>query len=157
MYKNLNLFFILILLINKLVCGQNFIPEPQIGQVAVPVANKIYYTGGIVSKSNMIYLDLDKGWVDLTSQGVYLPPKAGHAADIGGANQDLIFMIGGYLEEQNVVYQFDTKTNALIKPIIQGITPPGRNLINAVSYKGKIYVYGGINDSNEVIYNVGYY
>src|SRR5436190_19281482 len=109
MYKNLNLIIILSLLflLNKLVSGQRFIPGPRVGQAVVPIGDRTYYIGGIVksvsSSSNFIYLD--KTWVDLTTQGVNLPLKAWHAADIGGANQDLIFIVGGILEEQNIIYQ----------------------------------------------------
>src|SRR5687767_3220314 len=95
-YKNLNLIIILIIFVNKLVYGQNFIPGPRVGQAAVLVRDRVYYTGGVelppYSNSNFFYLG--KTWVDLTSQ-VNLPTKRFHAAGIGGTNQDLIFMIGG--------------------------------------------------------------
>src|ERR1043166_3187230 len=148
MYKNINLFIVLILLVDKMVYGQNFIPGPRTGQAAVLIGNRIYYTGGEefapLSKSKFFYYELDKMWVDLTSQVVDFPLiKSFHAADIGGVNQDLIFMIGGVREEQSVVHQFDTKTNTLTKPIIQGKIPSGRRFVNSVSYKVKIYVFSG--------------
>src|SRR5688572_8517363 len=146
-YKNLNLFIILIILVNKVVYGQNFIPGPRTGQAAVLVGDKIYYTGGyeFIPLSNFFYLELEMNtWIDLTNQGVNLPLIAGHAADIGGINQDLIFMIGGVYGEQNIVYQFDTKTNTLTTPLIQGNVPPIRGYINTVSYQGKIYVLDGL-------------
>src|SRR3954451_7779838 len=105
-HKNLNLFIILIILVNKVVYGQNFIPGPRLGQAAVLIKDKIYYTGGgktdtaPVPFGNFFYLETDKTWVDL-SQEVNLPLIAAHAADIGGVNQDLIFIIGGLLGEQN--------------------------------------------------------
>jgi hypothetical protein len=43
---------------------------------------------------------------------VNLPLAAWHVADIGCVNQDLIFIIGSQLSEQDIViivYQFDTK------------------------------------------------
>src|SRR4051795_11566652 len=153
---NLNLFIILIILVNKVVYGQNFnfIPGPRTLQAAVHVGDKIYYIGGQefapFSHSNFFYLETDKTWVDLASQGVNLPLTAvGHTADIGGINQDLIFIIGG---EQNTVHQFDTKTNTLTTPIIQGKMPPIRGIMNSVSYEGKIYMFGGY-EPNNVIYN----
>src|SRR5688572_5644092 len=104
LYKNLNLSIILsllFLLVNKVVYGQNFLPGPRVRQAAVLVGDKIYYIGGIeeppLSNSNFFYLG--KAWVDLASQGVDLPSKAGHTVDIGGVNQDLIFIIGD-LDEQ---------------------------------------------------------
>jgi N-acetylneuraminic acid mutarotase len=121
MYKNLYL-FVLFLLVNRVVYGQNFLPGPRVGQQAVLVGDKLYYTGGLesppLSNSNFFYLDGQaRVWVELKSKGVNMPTKATHMADIGGANQDLIFIFGGILEEQNTVYQFDTKTNTLSTPI----------------------------------------
>src|SRR3954452_3810544 len=132
MYKNLNLFVLLsllIILVNKVVHGQTFIPGSRLGQASVLLGDKLYYIGGleVTPQSNFIYIGgPERIWVDLPSQGVNLPLKAGHIADIGGANQDLIFIIGGVLETQNTVYQFDTKTNTLTKPIIKGLIPTGR-------------------------------
>jgi N-acetylneuraminic acid mutarotase len=153
MYKGLNLLIILILLVNKVIYGQNFTPGPREEQTAVLVEDKIYYIGGIelapFSNSNFFYLEIDKAWVDLTS----FPLNRYYAAGIGGVNQDLIFIIGsggGGLEEQNVL-QFDTKTNTLTASIIKGKIPRNRSFINTVSYKGKIYVFGGLD--NGIIYN----
>ena len=56
-------------------------------QAAASIKNKIYYIGGTTDQSNFLYLEMDKGWVDLTSQGVNLPLKAGHIADIGRRHQ----------------------------------------------------------------------
>src|ERR1051326_255048 len=100
MYKNINLFIVLILWLDKVVYGQNFTPGPRAGQAAVLIGNRIYYTGrnefAPLSNSKFFYYELNKMWVDLTSQVVDFPLiKTFHAADIGGANQDLIFMIGG--------------------------------------------------------------
>ena len=73
-----------------------------------------------------------------------------HTSDIGGANQDSIFIIGGHqLETTSLVYKFDTRTNAITAPIIQGITPPRRRDTKSISYGGKIYILDGravIND-----------
>jgi hypothetical protein len=146
MYKILNLFIILILLINKLVHGQNFIPGPQYGQAAVSVEDRIYYIGGeTVAKSNLFYLEIGKAWVDL---GVNLPNKAFHAADIGGTNQDLIFTVGGTISEDQSM-MFDTNTNKLTTPVIQGKIPPSRGFTNSVSYKGKIYIFSGLIAGDE--------
>jgi hypothetical protein len=164
-YKNLNLIIILSLLflsVNKLVYGQSFIPGPRFGQAAVYIEDRIYYVGGfeeetVPKKSNFFYLEMEEGWVDLTSQGVNLPTKSGHIADIGGTNQDLIFIVGGFVENQNMVYQFDTNTNKLTTPIIQankGKIPPSRVFTNSVSYKGKIYIFSGlINADMNTFYN----
>src|SRR3954451_15709803 len=116
MCKNLNLFIILILLVNEVVYGQDFIPGPRFAHATALVEDKIYYIGGYeyesLYSSKFLYLEFKKQWVDLTSQVVNFPPdKFFHTADIGGVNLDLIFIIGGRSEEQNKVHQFDTKTN----------------------------------------------
>jgi hypothetical protein len=156
MYKNLNLFIILILFVNHvLVYGQNFRPGPRVGQAAVLVGDRIYYTGGgeLTPLSRLFYLEIGKQWVDLSSQVANFPIfKAWHAADVGGANQDLIFMIGGRNLELNEVHQFDTVKNTITTPLIQGKTPMGRQHMRAVSYNGKIYVFSG-QDGNNAFYN----
>src|SRR5205814_399872 len=72
MYKNLNLFVILsllLLLVNKVVYGQNFIPGPRVGQASVLVGDRIYYIGGpeVTPLSNFFYLEFDKTWIDLVN------------------------------------------------------------------------------------------
>jgi hypothetical protein len=162
MYKNLIL-SLLILSVIKVIYGQNFIPGPRIGQLAVSIGDRIYYIGGMgynrftnSNSSNFFYSEANK-WVDLTSQGVNLPIFVGNIANIGGANQDLIFIIGDVgsgNKEQYEIFQLDTKANTLTTPLIQGKIPPDRNLIsiNSVSYKGKIYV-PGVFTVDDVPYN----
>jgi hypothetical protein len=43
-----------------------------------------------------------------------------------------------------MVYQFDTNTNKLTTPVIQGKIPPSRAFTKSVSYKGKIYIFSGL-------------
>jgi N-acetylneuraminic acid mutarotase len=162
LYKNLNhylIFIILYQLFSIMVYGQKFIPEPRIGTPAVLIENKIYYIGGdnpSKSKSEedpesvIFYHDVNPDdkvnfltWVDLK---VKLPYTNGHAADVGGINQDSIFIIGGtHLDETNpnYLYKFDTKTLELSVPLIQGKAPPTFLARRSVSYKGKIYLFGG--------------
>ncbi|CAB4495217.1 unnamed protein product [Rhizophagus irregularis] len=163
LYRNLNHYMILIIL-NQLfniiiVYGQKFIPEPKIGVEAVLIEDKIYYIGGANPsktrseenpESDIFYLDVNPDdiksfltWVDLK---VKLPYTNGHTADVGGINQDSIFIIGGIHYDEtntNYLYRFDTKTYELSVPVIQGKALPTRIARNSVSYKGKIYLFGG--------------
>src|SRR6185437_8234441 len=136
-YKYLNHYLIFIilsqlfLLVNRVVNvnGQS-IPGPRVGQKAVLVGKKLYIMGGRnVNKgpdptSDFFYYDFEDGlnnanFVDLKSQGVNLPYRVWHTANIGGAN-DSIFIIGGSgYDKTNLVYQFNTKTNKLNVPTIQ--------------------------------------
>ncbi|EXX60712.1 uncharacterized protein OCT59_010274 [Rhizophagus irregularis] len=167
LYRNLNHYMILIIL-NQLfniiiVYGQKFIPEPKIGAEAVLIEDKIYYIGGAnpskpLSKQNpesdIFYLDLNTDndenfltWADLK---VKSPFTYGHTADVGGINQDSIFIIGGiHYDETNTNYlhRFDTKTYELSVPVIQGKALPTRVGRSSVSYKGKIYLFGGRVDT----------
>ncbi|RGB23702.1 hypothetical protein C1646_806030 [Rhizophagus diaphanus] len=144
---------------NAKIYGQKFIPEPKTGAEAVLIEDKIYYIGGENPskprseenpKSDIFYLNLNSDikenfltWVDLK---VKLPYTIGHTADVGGINQDSIFIIGGMHYDEtnaNYLYRFDTKTYELIVPVIQGKALPTRLARSSVSYKGKIYLFGG--------------
>ncbi|RIA95404.1 hypothetical protein C1645_734026 [Glomus cerebriforme] len=134
------------------------------GQAAVLSGGKIYYIGGIylqggidLTASDFFYLGgPEKTWVDLKGQGVKIPLLASHTANIGGVNQDLIFIIGGLqlIPNDVLVYQFDTKTNAISTPVIQGITPSRRSGVNSVSFGGKIYLFSGrTTDNSDTLVN----
>src|ERR1043166_4316324 len=154
MYRIISIFIIFILLVNKVVYGQNFIPGPRIGQRSLVMGDKIYYTGGYAPLKNLFYLELNKNWVEvlLTGEIKMLPTKFLHAAGIGGVDQDIIFMFGGKLEMEGNVFQLDTKTNTLSFSRVQGTIPPPRGFLNSVSYKGKIYIFGG-GMLNDTVYN----
>ncbi|GES78856.1 hypothetical protein GLOIN_2v1878605 [Rhizophagus clarus] len=145
-----------------MVYGQKFIPEPHVFHAAVLIDYKIYFIGGndpnkTDSEQNpegeIFYFNIDPNdnenlfsWVNIQSQGVKLPHTFSHAADIGGVNQDSIFIIGGaHLDEKdtNYLYRFDTKTNELSVPVIQGMAPPTRMGMKTINYEGKIYTFGG--------------
>src|SRR6266498_3272717 len=107
MYLN---FFFLFLLMNRFVHGQ-FIPGPRLGHTANTVGNKIYFIGGYnfdksSLNSEIFYFDGEaKTWENVKSQGMKLPSKVEHTANMGGINQDLIFIIGGLIPDTNLVYQ----------------------------------------------------
>ncbi|PKC16601.1 galactose oxidase [Rhizophagus irregularis] len=146
-----------------------FIPGTRTGHDAVLIGKKLYFIGGHNYNketeliSDFFYYDLEAGLsdaklVDLRSQkGINLPYMIWHTANIGGANQDSIFMIGGVGTVElsnNLVYRFDTRTNTTSIPIIQGNIPPRRRNTDSVSYGGKIYIFGGLmkDVNNNIIY-----
>src|SRR5690348_6296188 len=133
---------LILIILSFLVNGQQFMPGPRVGHTATLLGNKIYYVGGYIGNdittADFFYLDEKSTWVDLNSQGKF-PQIDGHTSDIGGANQDSIFIIGGFqLETTNLVYRFNIKTKEIITPIIQGKEPPRRRDMRSVSYVGKI-------------------
>ncbi|GES78851.1 hypothetical protein GLOIN_2v1878605 [Rhizophagus clarus] len=158
-----------------MVYGQNFIPEPRTGHTAVLIEYKIYIIGGDNPsktdleqnpESDIVYLNIDPyenydSWVNIQSQGLRLPHTFSHTANIGGINQDSIFIIGGghlYDEKNtNYFYKFDTNTNELSVPVIQGKAPSTRIGMKSVSYEGKIYMFGGrtftLNESDTIYVN----
>ncbi|CAB4415151.1 unnamed protein product [Rhizophagus irregularis] len=153
-YKILNHHLMLILLIQlflwvTIINGQ-FIPGPRLGHTATLIGDKIYFIGGYnftTPKESDIFYYNGIAWVDLNNQvsgqGADMPPKLGHTANVGGRNQDLIFIIGG--DEFSKVYQLDTKTNNVTSPTILGVIPNINSLVfmSSVSYEGKIYLFGG--------------
>ncbi|RIA99294.1 hypothetical protein C1645_730923 [Glomus cerebriforme] len=172
MYSKLNHLILIILnvlsqLLNTVVYGQDYIPKSRIGHAAVLIQSerKIYYIGGYTFNisdmianptSDLFYFDYNVNYNDtfftytgLKSQGVNFPLSVYHIANIGGANQDSIFIIGGIhvLKASNAdyVYRYDIKTNEFNIPVIQGKAPPiqFRVGVNSVSYGGKIYMFGG--------------
>ncbi len=164
LYKYLNHYLIftilsqLLLLMNN-VNGQ-LSPRPRIGHDAVLVEKRLYFMGGnypskkAEATSDFFYYDFGMGlsntrFVDLRNR-INLPFIEFHTANIGGANQDSIFIIGG--RGKNLVYQFDTKTNTISIPIIQGPTPPRREDMDSVSYGGKIYIFSGRMYNGENIF-----
>ncbi|RIA84955.1 hypothetical protein C1645_741948 [Glomus cerebriforme] len=168
MYKNYNhhLIFIILCQLLNVVFGQQFNPGPLFGHAAVYVEprNNIYYIGGYNynnppedsnisnTSSEFFYLDLQinsanfSKFIDLKSQGVNLPLSVHHNAEVGGVNQDSIFIIEGLILDEinnSTLYKFDTNTNELSVPVIQGNAPPIRKGMRSVSYEGKIYLFGG--------------
>ncbi|GBC10578.1 hypothetical protein RclHR1_09740003 [Rhizophagus clarus] len=156
----LNHNLILILLIHlflwvTVVNGQ-FIPGPRAGHTANLVGNKIYFIGGSnfseYDESEVFYYGGDPvTWINLNSQGVKLPARYGHSANIGGTNQDLIFIIGGETKDTNLVYVFDTKSNKIDIPT-RGSSSINRSFMGSASHEGKIYLFGGIGP-NDILYN----
>jgi N-acetylneuraminic acid mutarotase len=140
-----------------LVYGQKYKPEPRIGHTAVFIKNelKIYYIGGDNPEnseqnpeSDIFYLNVTdpSSWVNLKSQGIKLPHTSFHTANIGGVNQDSIYIIGGAHSDEknnNYLYVFNTKTSELSVPVIEGKAPQTRIGMNSVCYEGKIYMFGG--------------
>jgi hypothetical protein len=156
-YKFIILSCQLFLLVNRFVYGQ-FIPGPRLGHTANTIGNKIYFIGGYdfantIMPSEIFYFNEEtETWEDIKSQGINLPFKVEHTANIGGTNQDIIFIIGGLIGDTNLLYQFDIKTNIVSIPIIQGKIPASRAFMSSVSFEGKIYVFSGQN-SNDMYYN----
>jgi hypothetical protein len=166
-----HLIFVIILLCILNVYGK-FVPEARLGHSAVYINSKrrIYYIGGYKSiqtkpgpLSAFFYLNVNTSgnnlfeFTDLTSQ-VNLPATIHHVSELGGVNQDLIFILGGEhwyeTETINYVYSFNIETNELSVPVVQGKTPPMRKGISSVIYEGKIYLFGGQTSGG---YNVVFY
>ncbi|CAB4495226.1 galactose oxidase [Rhizophagus irregularis] len=169
MSLNHYLIFIITLCILN-VYGQ-FVPDTRTGHSAVfsESEKKVYYIGGYNSNkseptepnpiSDFFYLSIGNDdffeFTDLTSQAK-LPLTVFHVSELGGANQDSIFILEGAhwnAEETNYVYRFDTKINQLSIPVVKGKAPSMRKGISSVSSEGKIYLFGGqIGSGNDVTF-----
>ncbi|CAG8598691.1 uncharacterized protein OCT59_010273 [Rhizophagus irregularis] len=105
-------------LFNIIVYGQKFVPESRMLHIAVLIDNKIYYIGGDNPnktkqnpESDIFYLDVNSDtesfftWVDLK---VRLSQTSSHTANVGGVNQDSIYIIGGaHSDEKNTNYLYN--------------------------------------------------
>ncbi|GBC05063.1 hypothetical protein RclHR1_00600026 [Rhizophagus clarus] len=144
------------------VYGQ-FVPETRVGHTTVYVDSqkRIYYIGGFNYNksaptepdpiSDFFFLNVngsDMNFLTFTnlSSEVNLPLTVWHQSELGGVNQDSIFILGGVHwsdAETNYVYSFDINTNQLSIPAVQGKSPPMRKGISSVINEGKIYLFGG--------------
>ncbi|RGB29337.1 hypothetical protein C1646_672541 [Rhizophagus diaphanus] len=165
---SLNHYLIFIITLYILNVYGQFVPETRLGHSAVysKSEKKVYYIGGYNFNkseptepnplSDFFYLSVDDEdffkFTNLTSQAK-LPYTVFHVSELGGANQDTIFILEGVhwnTAETNYVYSFDTKINQLSIPVVKGKAPPMRKGISSVSYEGKIYIFGGqIGNGND--------
>ncbi|GES99995.1 hypothetical protein GLOIN_2v1537221 [Rhizophagus clarus] len=143
---NLMLISLIHLFLWVTVVNGQFIPRPRVGHTANLVGDKIYFVGGsnfsIISPStsDIFYY----GGNQLTCNNLAGVDKSGHAAEVGGPNQDLIFIMGG-VRQQSPVYQLDTKTNKINIPPILETYSVNRAFMSSVNYEGKFYLFCGID------------
>ena len=137
-----------------------FKPDLRYAHTATFINDKIYILGGAIPpgvvkspKETFMYLDVSASfntnelkWIDLSNNNI-VPPHAYFAAVKGGANNDTLFLYGGDgLNGQKIdlVYTFNTQSNAWSVPEITGIPPSGNSGVTFIIDNGLIYIFGGV-------------
>ena len=134
---------------------------------ATLINSKLYILGGnstsddeVVGK-DFFYLDFSVPfsniqnllWQDLSSVNT-LPSHYGAASVNGGANNNTLFLYGGYnFTAMEMVYTFNPQSNSCSIPKITGINNARKRLLTGIiDDSGKMYLWGG-NDENNLVRN----
>jgi len=164
------IYFAMWLLFQILVDCQT-IPKQRQWHTATHIDNKLYILGGLLLNNRnftdeFFYLDVSDpfntktlSWQDLS--GNTIPAHAGAAAVAAGANNNTLFLYGGFTTNATsslaLVYEFD--------PISKTWTPHYANnsqtadkfrraLLTGINNKGNMYLWGGetsnLTDSNDM-------
>jgi hypothetical protein len=163
-------YFILWVLIQVLVkvnCQMTpFKPSVHYGHTATLIDNKLYILGGIDLNGKQVkeffYLDVsvpfntqELSWQDLSS--VNMVPLHHAAASVkGGANNDTLFLYGGFTNDQTtaLVYTFDSHSIVWSIPKIAGINPARKtSLRGIINNDGRMYLWSGFNDEGIFVIN----
>ncbi|RIB23255.1 hypothetical protein C2G38_2032904 [Gigaspora rosea] len=159
-------FYIFTFLLNFTYTFAVFIPNGRAWHSSVLIDNKLYFSGGLkynglLNKitNEFFYLDVSKPftskdndsipWVDLTYTGG--PLKTGATACIGGKNNKMIFIFGGFSHSsgdlyanQSFVNQFDTNKQQWINITSVGNVPINRTRISCANFhNGLIAIFSG--------------
>ncbi|RIB11874.1 hypothetical protein C2G38_2202283 [Gigaspora rosea] len=141
-----------------------FIPNGRFFHSSVLIDNKLYFSGGYndslgIITNEFFYLDVSKPlettnnssiqWVDLTYTGG--PLKTETTACIGGKNNDIIFIFGGYSHtSQYFVNQFDTSEQQWINIASVGNVPTNRNYTSCANFNNRsIAIFSGYSSIND--------
>jgi hypothetical protein len=125
------------------------------------IDNKLYILGGIsitatgtidLDNKGFFYLDVsgpfntkELPWYDLSSIDT-VPPHYGAASVKGGANNDTLFLYGGYSGNNTMalVYTYNPQSSTWSTPIIAGVnTINKKETTGIIDRRGKMYIFGG--------------
>jgi hypothetical protein len=162
MSRNSSVYFILWVLVQVLVkvnCQMTpFKPSVYYDHTATLIDNKLYILGGIDLNGKRVkeffYLDVsvpfntqELSWQDLSN--VNMVPLHSSAASVkGGANNDTLFLYGGFTTDLTMalVYTFDSNSIVWSMPKIAGINPARKaSLTGIINNDGRIYLWSGLN------------
>jgi hypothetical protein len=161
MPRNFLIYFILWILLQVLVkvnCQMTpFKPSVYYRHTATLIDNKLYILGGRDLNRNQVkeffYLDVsvpfntqELPWQDLSNINM-VPPHSSASSIRGGANNDTLFLYGGFTTEQTMalVYTFDSHSIAWSIPKITGIINMVRkcDLTGIINNDGRMYLWSG--------------
>ncbi|RIB14722.1 hypothetical protein C2G38_2039956 [Gigaspora rosea] len=158
-------FYIFTFLLSFTFTFAAFIPNGRHHHSSVLINNKLYFSGGKLNNfsssvtNEFFYLDVSKQftttdnasipWVDLTYTGG--PLKSDAAACIGGKNNDMIFIFGGWPYSQSFVSQFDTNKQQWINITSVGNVPTNKSYISCANLdNGLIAIFSGFGTINDL-------
>src|SRR3954468_5787825 len=135
--KYIILLWLLFQLLVEINCQMK--PKQRTFHTATHINSKLYVLGGEyltanVESKDFFYLDVSVSfntqnllWQDLTSANI-VPPHAGAASVKGGANNNTLFLYGGFTPDttMSLVYAFDPQSNSWSIPKIAGIASINR-------------------------------
>ncbi|GBB96541.1 hypothetical protein RclHR1_02780004 [Rhizophagus clarus] len=169
MSKNSPFYYILWVLLQVLVvvnCQLTpFKPSVSSRHTATLLDNKLYILAGFniskISIREFFYLDVSipfdtqkLSWQDLSNINL-VPTHAGAASAKGGANNDTLFLYGGFSTDptMSLVYTFDPQHVIWNPQIITGTnTAVSRwDLTGVMDNNGKFYLWGGTEPGNSIV------
>jgi hypothetical protein len=161
MSRNSSVYFILWVLVQVLLVKVNcqmtpFKPSVYSGHTATFIDNKLYILGGMDLNGKRVkeffYLDVsvpfntqELSWQDLSNVNM-VPTHSGAASVKGGANNDTLFLYGGFTADQTMalVYTFDSRSIVWSIPKIAGINPARKaSSTGIINNDGKMHLWGG--------------
>ncbi|RIA83036.1 hypothetical protein C1645_880736 [Glomus cerebriforme] len=131
----------------------SFKPNQRTLHTVTLINDKLYIIGGNSSTgmlNDFFYLDVSASfntqnlsWVDLSSTNAIVPQHYGAASVKGGANNDTLFLYGGFTTElRSPLYTFDTQTNLWNIPTMAKNIPRKSFLTGIIDNNGKMYLWG---------------
>ncbi|RHZ78074.1 hypothetical protein Glove_168g55 [Diversispora epigaea] len=168
MYLPFKLFksiFCTLLLINSILCYDNYVPSKRFLHNSVIINDKLLILGGYTFNHyefEIFYLDLSKSfdnfnltWTLISDEG--LPVYVWRSTSVLSLDNSTVYLIGGLMQNKetheydysNLIYTYDCLTSKWSKPVIDGDkVPPRQNIKGVIENSGKIYIFGGHNATN---------
>jgi hypothetical protein len=161
MSRNSLIYFMLCILLQALVeVNCQFKPNVSDQHTATFIDNKLYILSGFdLIRTQLLkeffYLDVSSpfdtqnlSWQDLSNINM-IPPHASATSVKGGANNDTLFLYGGFTNDSTMspVYTFDSHSNVWtpwnIPQTAEINTVRKYELTGIINYNGKLYLWSG--------------
>ncbi|PKK71251.1 hypothetical protein RhiirC2_828473 [Rhizophagus irregularis] len=169
MSRNSSVYFIILWILLQVLVKINcqmtpFKPSVYFRHTATLIDNKLYILGGWDFNNNPLkefsYLDVsvpfntqELSWQDLSNINM-LPPHSSATSVKGGANNDTLFLFGGFKAANQImelVYTFDSHSIVWSIPKIAGVNTIRKwSLTGIINNDGKMYLWSGATNTDYV-------